>query len=97
MRPDVTTADVNMEYEERWKPRGLRSLFAMLSMPAIDGQHRGTLLPDAELRRQPTMNAFEHRVRNVQRNIASLVAGAAFSEHKHARIIFEKFANFVST
>jgi hypothetical protein len=39
------------------------------------------------------MNPFEHRVRNPQRNIPPLVAGTAFSEHKHTRFILEKLAN----
>jgi hypothetical protein len=43
------------------------------------------------------MNTFEHRVRNPQRNIPSLVAGTSFSEHKDTRLILEKFANFVRT
>jgi len=43
------------------------------------------------------MNTFEHRVRNPQRNIASLVAGTAFSEHKYPRFILEKLSNFVCT
>jgi len=43
------------------------------------------------------MNPFEHRVRNPQRNIASLVAGTVFSEHKHPRFILEKLANFICT
>jgi hypothetical protein len=43
------------------------------------------------------MHPFEHRLRNSQRNIASLVAGTAFSEHKHTRFILEKLANFVCT
>ena len=43
------------------------------------------------------MNTFEHRVRNSQRNIPSLVAWTSFSEHKHTRLILEKLANFVRT
>jgi hypothetical protein len=43
------------------------------------------------------MNAFEHGAGNSQRNIPSLVAGTSFSEHKHTRLILEKFANFVRT
>jgi len=42
------------------------------------------------------MNTFEHRVRNPQRNIAPLVARTSFSNHKHTRLILEKFANFIS-
>jgi hypothetical protein len=41
------------------------------------------------------MNPFEHRVRNPQRNIPPLVAGTAFSEHKHTRFILEKLANLI--
>ena len=43
------------------------------------------------------MNAFEHGAGNSQRNIPSLVAWTSFSEHKHTRLILEKFANFVRT
>jgi hypothetical protein len=43
------------------------------------------------------MNAFEHGAGNSQRNIPPLVARTSFSENKHARLILEKFANFVRT
>ncbi|HET8925750.1 MAG TPA: hypothetical protein VFN26_22390 [Candidatus Acidoferrum sp.] len=75
----------------------LCAVLARFAMPAIDGQHRGTLLPDAELRRQPMMNPFKHRTRNSQRNIPSLMAGTSFSEYKNSGLLFEKFANFIST
>src|SRR6266849_1176367 len=42
------------------------------------------------------MNAFEHSLRNAQRNIASLVAWAPFSDHKHARLVLEKLTNLIS-
>ncbi|MGH9686533.1 MAG: hypothetical protein ACRD5K_05515 [Candidatus Acidiferrales bacterium] len=43
------------------------------------------------------MNAFKYGVRNPQGNIASLVARTLLSDHKHTRLIFEKFANLIST
>src|SRR6267143_1131047 len=42
------------------------------------------------------MNAFEHSLRNAQRNIPSLVAWTPFSDHKHARLILEKSTNLIS-
>src|SRR5260370_39641296 len=42
------------------------------------------------------MNAFEHSLRNAQRNIPSLVAWTPFSDHKDARLILEKSTNLIS-
>jgi len=42
------------------------------------------------------MNAFEHSLRNAQRNIPSLVAWSPFPDHKHTRLILDKFTNLIS-
>src|SRR6266404_4637095 len=42
------------------------------------------------------MNAFEHSLRNAQRNVPSLVAWTPFSDHKDARLILEKSTNLIS-
>jgi len=41
------------------------------------------------------MNPFEHGLGNPQRNITSLVAGVAFSNHKHTRFILKELANLI--
>jgi hypothetical protein len=43
------------------------------------------------------MDPFEHSLRNAQCDVPSLVARTPFSDHKHARLVLEKFANFVRT
>src|SRR5216683_816452 len=43
------------------------------------------------------MNAFEHFLRNSQRDVPSLVARTPLSDHKHTRLILEKFTNLIST
>ncbi len=42
------------------------------------------------------MNAFEHSLRNAQRNVPSLVAWTPLSDYKHARLILEKFTNLIT-
>jgi hypothetical protein len=42
------------------------------------------------------MNAFEHSLRNAQRDIPSLMARTPLSDHKHTRLILEKLTNLVS-
>ena len=43
------------------------------------------------------MNSFDHSLRNAQRNIPPLVPWTPFADHKHTRLILEKFTNFIST
>src|SRR5712664_1433461 len=43
------------------------------------------------------MDPFEHSLRNAQRYVTSLVARTPLSDHKHARFVLKKLANFVST
>ena len=42
------------------------------------------------------MNPFNHSLGNAQRNIPPLVAWTPFSNHKHTRLILEKFTNLIS-
>jgi hypothetical protein len=43
------------------------------------------------------MNAFEHLLRNPQRDVPSLVTRTPLSYDKHTRLILEKFTNLIST
>ncbi|MGB7025576.1 MAG: hypothetical protein WBD73_17440 [Candidatus Acidiferrales bacterium] len=42
------------------------------------------------------MNAFEHSLRNPQRNVPSLMARTPLTYDKHTRLILEKLTNLVS-
>src|ERR1700723_2693248 len=43
------------------------------------------------------MNAFEHFLRNSQRDVPPLGAWTPLADHKHVGLIFEKFTNLIST
>jgi hypothetical protein len=43
------------------------------------------------------MNAFEHFLRNSQRDVPPLVAWTPVADHKHTRLILEKFTNLINT
>jgi hypothetical protein len=43
------------------------------------------------------VDAFEHFLRDAQRDVPSLVAWTPLSDDKHARLVLEKLTNFIST